>query len=73
MEFFAIFIHSKNYEKTLLNINTAITRSVTSLALTEFKESKKFNYCNESIEYILMATFFFLVYFFQLLVMILLV
>ena len=63
MEFFAIFIHSKNYEKTLLNINTAITRSVTSLALTEFKESKKFYYCNESIEYILMATFFFGLFF----------
>ena len=66
VEFFAIFTHSKNYEKTLLNINTAISRSVTSIALSDFKKSNTFDYCEKSIEYIVMITFFFGLFFFGL-------
>ena len=64
VELFAIFTHSKNYEKTIININTAVYRSIYSLALDEFKKNKGFSFCEKSIEYIVILIFFFSTFFY---------
>ena len=63
LEFFAIFSHSKNYEKILINTNTAITRSVTPRALSDFKKYKKFDNCHKANNYIVLFTFIFCIFF----------
>ena len=64
IELFALFSHSKNYERTMVNINTGIYRSVYFLALEEFKKNKSFSYCEKSIEYSLLFIFFFSSFFY---------
>ena len=49
---FALFSHSKSYEKFILNTSTAINRSIWSDSLSDFKKNNSFDLCIDAVKII---------------------